>query len=221
MKTNFREILEKEKFIAIMRGVPPEKVKETAKALYSGGIRIIEITFNPSESDTIEKVGRSFETVKELFGDEVALAAGTVVKPEYVAAAKEFGAQCIVAPNTDENIIKLTKHSGMLSMPGAFTPSEIVNAYNMGADIVKIFPILPDNIAYLKNILSPLSHIPFITTGGVNVNTIEPLMSLGPCGLAAGASIITPQALLENNYKLIEENAKAHLDAVKRAVAAK
>ena len=210
--------IKEHKFIAILRHVPLEKTAETAKALYEGGIRIMEITFDPSDPDTILKTERAFEIIKGLFGDEVSLAAGTVVKPEFVMAAKDFGAGCIIAPNTDEKIISLTKENGMLSVPGAYTPSEIINAYNMGADLVKIFPILPDNIAYLKNILGPISHIPFITTGGVNADTAGELILTGAAALAAGASIITPNALEENNFEIIMKNARAHLDAIKAAL---
>lgn len=203
------------KFIAILRHVPLKKTAEVSQALYDGGIRIIEVTFDPSDSNTIEKTGCALEIIRGRLGDGVSLGMGTVVKPEYVTAAKSFGAGIIISPNTDAEIIRLTKENGMVSIPGAYTPSEIVSAYNAGADLVKIFPILPDNIAYLRTVMSPLSYIPFITTGGVNADTAGELMMTGAAALAAGASIITPKALAENDYETIKNNAKAHLDAIK------
>lgn len=208
------EQLEELKFIAILRHVPVEKTEKVLKALWDGGIRAFEITYDPSDKNTVETVASQFAIAKKLFGDQAHLVAGTVVKTSYVRAAKKAGAEGIVSPNTDRRIVKLTKRLGMMSVPGAFTPSEIVRAYDLGADLVKIFPILPDNIAYLRNVVSPLSHIPFITTGGVNVNTAAELMKTGATALAAGASIITPAALAEEDYDTITENARRHLAAI-------
>ena len=120
-----------------------------------------------------------------------------------------------MSPNSDEKIIKLTKELGMISIPGAFTPTEIMNAYNRGADIVKIFPILPDNIAYLKNVISPLSHIPFITTGGVRLDTAKDLLDCGAVALAAGATVITPDCLANDDYEGIKKNAEAFVNICK------
>lgn len=209
------EEIKKHKFMAILRRVPEEKIEKTVQALFLGGVRIMEVTFDPLDCRTVEKTRSAFDTIRRVCGKEVSLAAGTVIKPENVKAAAEFGVGCVVSPNTDEEIIRLTKELGMLSVPGAFTPSEIVKAYNMGADLVKIFPILPDNIQYLKTVISPLSHIPFITTGGVNPDTASKLLEVGAAAVAAGASIITPKALEQNDYKAIQENAKAHIDAVR------
>ncbi len=196
--------IKKHKFIAILRNIPEEKLENTAKALYDGGARIFEITFNPSEEDTVEKTKRAFEIIKNTCPDAL-LGAGTVVKKEFVKPAKDAGARFIVAPNTDGEIIRLTKAENMISIPGAFTPTEIVSAYSIGADIVKIFPIEPHNISYLKNILSPISHIPFITTGGVNANTACELIKTGAAALAAGASVIPKDALERNDFSLIEK----------------
>lgn len=200
------DIIKKQGFIAILRNVPVEKVEKTVKALYEGGIRIFEVTFNPSQEDTIDTVNKTFEIIKKL-GDDITLCAGTVVREEYVHAAKAAGAGCIVSPNTDEKIIKLTKELGMLSIPGAFTPTEIMNAYNWGADLVKIFPILPDNIGYLKTVISPLSHIPFITTGGVRLDNARDFLDCGAVAVAAGATLITPECLENNDYEEIKKNA--------------
>lgn len=208
------DIIKKHRFIAILRNVLLEKAEKTVKALYDGGIRIFEVTFNPSKSDTIETVTKTFDLIKKL-GDDVSLCAGTVVCEDFVRAAKEAGVGCIVSPNSDEKIIKLTKELGMISIPGAFTPTEIMNAYNRGADIVKIFPILPDNIAYLKNVISPLSHIPFITTGGVRLDTAKDLLDCGAVALAAGATVITPDCLANDDYEGIKKNAEAFVNICK------
>jgi len=200
------DIIKKQGFIAILRHLPLEKAEKTVKALYDGGIRIFEVTYNPSSDDTIDTVNKTFDIIKKL-GDDILLCAGTVVKEEFVYAAKEAGAKYIVSPNTDEKIIKLTKELGLISIPGAFTPTEIMNAYNWGADIVKIFPILPDNIAYLKTVISPLSHIPFITTGGVRLDNAKDFLDCGAVAVAAGATLITPECLKNDDYEGIMKNA--------------
>lgn len=207
--------LRQEKFVALFRRLTLEQSKRVCQALFKGGVRLIEVTFDPSDDATIEKTTAILNAIREEYGDEVDLLAGTVVKPEYVVPAKQAGAKMIVAPNTDEQIIRLTHENGMLSAPGAFTPTEIVHAHNLGADIVKIYPIEPHNIAYLKNILSPLSHIRFMATGGVNPQTAPEFIKLGATAVGAGASIITPQALADNDWAQIERNARLHVEAVK------
>jgi 2-dehydro-3-deoxyphosphogluconate aldolase/(4S)-4-hydroxy-2-oxoglutarate aldolase len=136
--------------------------------------------------------------------------AGTVLSVPFAEAAYEAGAEFIVAPNTDPAVIAYTKSKGLLSVPGAYTPSEIVNAYALGADIVKIFPILPDGEGYLKNVISPLSHIPFMVTGGINPDTIEKFLAMGPVAVAAGATIATRELAEAEDYDTIRANAEKH-----------
>ena len=103
----------------------------------------------------------------------------------------------------------------MLSVPGAYTPTEIMNAYQLGADVVKIFPILPDGEAYLKNVISPLSHIPFMITGGINPDTIEKFLATGPVAVAAGATIVTKDLVERGDYDTIRENARKHVEKIR------
>ena len=105
----------------------------------------------------------------------------------------------------------------MLSMPGAYTPTEIMNAYRLGADIVKIFPILPDGEAYLKTIVSPLPHVPFVVTGGVNPDTIEKFMKIGPVALAAGVTMITKEMCEKGEFDKVADLTRQHVEAVERA----
>lgn len=208
------DIIKKHRFIAILRNVPVEKAEKTVKALYEGGIRIFEVTYNPSNPDTVDTVNKTFDIIKNC-GDDISLCAGTVVYPGFVHAAKKAGASCIVSPNADEKIIKLTKDLGMISIPGAYTPTEIMNAYNWGADLVKIFPILPGNIDYLKTVISPLSHIPFITTGGVRLDNAREFLDCGATAVAAGATLITPDCLKNDDYEGIMKNAGKFMEICK------
>lgn len=208
------ELLKKHRFVGIMRHIRPEVALAAAKAMYEGGIRIFEITFDPSRETTVEETGGIIRQLREYFGDDVSVGAGTVLTVDYAKAAWEAGAQFIVAPNTDEQVISFTKEKGMVSIPGAYTPTEIMRAYQLGADVVKIFPILPDAEAYLKNVISPLSHIPFMVTGGINPNTIEKFLATGATALAAGVTIVNPELADSGDFDTIQENARRHAEKI-------
>ena len=123
------EVIEREGLIVIFRGVGIDKIEKTVKALYQGGVRIIEIAFNPSDADTIDKTSALIKEARRVMGDKILIGAGTVVKEEYVVAAYEAGVDFIFSPDTDVDIIKLTKKLGLVSIPGALTPSECKTEY--------------------------------------------------------------------------------------------
>ncbi len=210
------EFIKKQRFIVLLRHIEPKYIKKAARALYDGGARIFEVTFNPSSPTTVEDTQYCISEIIKMFGDEVSVGAGTVLSVEHAKAAYEAGAQFIVSPNTDEEVISYTKSSGMLSMPGAYTPTEVMNAYKLGADIVKIFPILPDGEAYLKNLVSPLSHIPFVVTGGVNPDTIEKFMKVGPVALAAGITMITKEMCEKGEFDKVTLLTQKHVKEIER-----
>lgn len=210
-------IVEKEGLIVILRGVEEEQLPGLLPALYDGGVRIIEIAFNPSDKDTVRKTSSLIRRSAGIMGDKMFIGAGTVVSSEFAAAAHEAGAGFIFSPNTDAEIIRLTKKLGMISIPGAYTPSECMTAYNNGADLVKMFPITENDIDYLINIMRPLSHIPFICVGGVNENTIEKFIKAGAAGVGTGISVLKPELLKNNDYAAITALAKKHTEAVHRA----
>lgn len=215
---NTVDLIKKHRFIAIFRHIDPVYAADAAQAVYDGGVRLFEITFDPSKPNTIKETQQIIKTIIGLFSDDVCVGAGTVIKQEFAEAAYEAGARFIVSPCTNEGIIRYTKEHGMASLPGAYTASEIMRAYELGADIVKIFPIAPDQIGYLKNIISPLSHIPFIPTGGINPDTIDMFMELGAAAVAAGASVVTQQLCESGEYERIRENAARHTAAAAKYV---
>lgn len=204
------ELIRKHRFIGILRHIPVQKALPVAQAMYDGGIRIFEVTFDPSRDTTCPETCSIIRQLRQHFGPEVSVGAGTVLSVPFAEAAWEAGAEFIVAPNTDPAVISFAKSKGLLSVPGAYTPTEIMNAYSLGADIVKIFPILPDAEAYLKNVISPLSHIPFMITGGINPDTIEKFLATGPVAVAAGATIATRELAEAEAYDTIRANAENH-----------
>lgn len=208
------EKLKKHRFVGILRHIAPEYAAQAAQAMYDGGIRIFEVTFDPSKETTIADTKKTISTIKARFGQEVSVGAGTVLSVDFAQAAYEAGAEFIVAPCTDPAVMAYTKKMGMLSVPGAFTPTEIMEAYKMGADVVKIFPIGPNDEAYLKNVISPLSHIPFMITGGINPDTIEKFLATGPVAVAAGATIVTKDLVEAGKWDVITENARRHTEKI-------
>ena len=144
------------------------------------------------------------------------MGAGTVIRPEYVKAAKNAGAKYIISPNVDPEIIKLTKELGMLSMPGAYTPSECMNALNAGADIVKLFPTTVQDIGYIINISRPLSHMKYLCTGGVTdeIAAVK-FLEAGASAVGTGLSIIDPKLVEAEDYAGITELARRHVEAIK------
>lgn len=201
-----------------MRHIACADIKDVIEALYAGGVRIVEITFDPSKDDTIKDVAKSFQIAREMYGDKICVGAGTVLSKKYAEAAYNASAEFIVSPCTDKRIIAYTKEHGMLSMPGAYSPTEIMNAYGMGADIVKIFPVLPDNIDYLKTIMSPLSHIPFVPTGGINPKTIKEFLNTGAIAVAAGATIVNTTIIKNKQFEIITQSVKEHINGIKETI---
>lgn len=201
----------------IFRGVPLEKIAKAVKAVYDGGGRVIEIAFNPSDPNTIENTKKLLIEARNALSSDMLIGAGTAVCEEYVQAAYEAGADFIYSPDTDVDIIRLTKKLGMISIPGAFTPSECKTAYKNGADIIKLFPITVNDIGYVKNITRPLSHIPFVCVGGVNLDTIESFIKAGALGVGTGISIIKPELIESEDYAEITRLTALHLDIINKA----
>lgn len=150
-------------------------------------------------------------------GDKILVGAGTVIDEKYVVAAKKAGAKFLLSPDVNTDIIKMTKQMGMISIPGAFTPTEVMTAYRAGADIVKMFPITKDDIGYLVNITRPLSHVPFLCTGGVNPDTIGDFFKAGACAVGTGASILKPELIANRDFEGITALTRLHAERMNQA----
>lgn len=209
--------IDEQKLIIILRGIAKEKIPKIVKALYDGGARIIEVTFDQKDENTLADTAEKIRLMKSV-GEDLLVGAGTVLTVPQVEAARAAGAEFIISPNTDVSVIKRTKELGMLSIPGAFTPTEIMTAYNAGADYVKLFPITKEDIGYLKNITAPISHVPLICTGGVNPDTVELFLNNGAVALGTGASILKKELIESENYAEITRLTKLHFDKIKEAM---
>ncbi|MDQ6845091.1 MAG: bifunctional 4-hydroxy-2-oxoglutarate aldolase/2-dehydro-3-deoxy-phosphogluconate aldolase [Bacteroidota bacterium] len=189
--TTLSEILE-HKIIAIIRGANPDDVIKIAESLLAGGIRILEITMNSAEPLTVIK-----KAAKQL-GDKMIIGAGTVLTKESARQAVEAGAKFILSPIADSEIISMAKSLGVISIPGAFTATEIYNAYKDGADIIKVFPAISPS--YIKDILGPLPQIPLLPTGGITLENIKEYKSAGAVGFGIGSSLVNAKDEITRQY---------------------
>lgn len=196
------------KIIAIVRGMDKEQTVNIAKALYDGGVRFIEVTFNQKKPDEFYKTADAIRAIREEMGDKMYVGAGTVTSVELVDMAAEAGALYMISPDMDEAVIKRTRELGLVSIPGAYTATEAKKAYNAGADFVKLFPCIGDAPAYVKALCAPLSHIPFLAVGGVDANNAGAFIKAGAVGVGVGSSLVNKKWVDAGEYEKITEEAK-------------
>ncbi|MDR2088841.1 MAG: bifunctional 4-hydroxy-2-oxoglutarate aldolase/2-dehydro-3-deoxy-phosphogluconate aldolase [Clostridiales Family XIII bacterium] len=209
-----RSAIEKHKIIAILRRVPGEKILPVVQALYDGGIRLIEVTYDQNSTSCLEDTGRAIAAISERFGDRVGIGAGTVITKAQVENTARNGGRFVISPNTDPSIIKKTVRKGMVSIPGALTPSEIVAAYHCGAAFVKIFPAGEFGVSYIKAVKAPIAHIPLIAVGGINVHNISEYLAAGYTGVAIGSNIAITDLIMAERYDKLVDLAKEYTSRI-------
>lgn len=201
------------KIIAILRGMPLDKLLPVAEALYAGGIRMIECTFDHSRADCIEANCKMISQLVEHFEDRMDVGAGTVLTVEEVEATVSVGGSFIISPSVDEAVIKRTIRLGAVSMPGALTPTEIVNAWKAGAHYVKIFPAGDLGASYVKSVRAPLKHIPMLAVGGITPENIPDYLAAGVSGFGIGSPLLPKADIEKGNYAAITERAARFIAA--------
>jgi 2-dehydro-3-deoxyphosphogluconate aldolase/(4S)-4-hydroxy-2-oxoglutarate aldolase len=195
--------------VAVIRAESGEKLVDVAEALLAGGVDVMEVTF------TVPKAVQVLEKVADKLGKRVLLGAGTVLDPETCRAAFLAGAEFIVSPTVNVQVIEMCKRYSKLVMPGALTPTEVVTAWQAGADIVKIFPSEITGPKYLKALHGPLPQIRLMPTGGVNLETATDFLKAGACALGVGSSLVDPKLVAAGDLKKIESLAKQYQQVVK------
>lgn len=208
------EWIEKYKIVAIIRGAAPEQCKAIADALYAGGIRLMEITYNQKAPESWQATADTIGMLAKEYEGRMFVGAGTVTSPELVEMTAKAGGSFIVSPDTDVMVIKKTRELNLVSMPGAMTPSEIKVAHEAGADFVKLFPIGNLGAGYLKAVKAPLSHIKMTAVGGVNENNAAEFLKAGASGLGVGGNLAKKEWIENGEYGKLTEAAKAIVAAV-------
>ncbi len=208
------EVLEKVKelgLLAVIRGPSPELTIKMVEALIAGGVLGIEITYSTPNA---EEVVRS---LSQKFGDSILLGMGTLTKIEQAQCAKEAGANFLVSPICEENLVKSMVASGLLTMAGAFTPTEVFQAYSLGTDVVKIFPGSLGGPTYVKALKGPFPYIPMMPTGGVNAANMAEWFATGVVAVGAGSELCPPQLARDGKFDEISKRASEFVQVVKAA----
>ena len=196
--------------VAVVRSPDSQQLVETARALADGGVNVVEITMTvPDALDVVRQV-------RKALGDRLLLGAGTVLDVETCRAALLAGAEYIVAPTLNLDVIRQCRRYNKLVMPGAFTPTEILAAWEAGADIVKVFPADVVGPAFFKAMCGPLPQIRLMPTGGVDLTTAAAFLKAGACCLGVGGQLVEPRAVAEGNFNRIRDLARQYVAIVQQ-----
>jgi len=193
-----------------MRAPRGELLADVAEALLAGGVEAMEVTF------TVPETHRVLEKVAQRLGDRIVLGAGTVLDPETARIAMLSGAQFIVSPAVSLPTIEICRRYARPILPGALTPTEVLTAWQAGADIVKIFPSELTGPGYLKALRGPLPQVRMMPTGGVNLDTAADFLRAGACALGIGGSLVEPKAVAAGDMKRIESLARQYIEIVRK-----
>lgn len=203
------ELLLQHKIVAILRGIEDRHADDTAQALIDGGIHMMEITMNT------EGAAVMIERWRTKFDGKAAVGAGTVTDVELAEQAVAVGAQFLISPNLDEEVIAYGRERGLSVWPGVMTPTEIVKAWKAGADAVKIFPMGTLGVGYLQEIRGPLNDIPMMATGGVDLHNIADYFQAGANAVGMGGKLVNLEWVREGKFDQVTERARQFADAVK------
>ncbi|WP_239613647.1 bifunctional 4-hydroxy-2-oxoglutarate aldolase/2-dehydro-3-deoxy-phosphogluconate aldolase [Cohnella mopanensis] len=211
MPSEIMQALSREKIVAIIRGISAESGDATAKALADGGIVFLEVTLNTDGA--LNMISR----FREAYEGRLRIGAGTVLDLGQAKEAIAAGAEYIISPNLDEEVIYYGVEKGVEVWPGTMTPTEIVRAYKAGASAVKVFPMGSLGINYLKEIRAPLNHIPMVATGGVNLQNINSVLDAGAIAVGLGGNLVDKQLVKDGKFDELRKLAQAFVNEVQGA----
>ena len=215
MKESIKKAIIENKLIAIVRGVETDKCMQTAQALYDGGIRLMEITYDQKHPESWEETAATIGAVARAFAGKMFVGAGTVTCEELVERTAQAGGQFIISPDVNEDVIRRTCQLGMVSIPGGLTPTEVMTAHRAGADFVKLFPAGNLGAGYVKAVKAPLSHVDMLVVGGVDEKNVASFLAAGAAGAGIGGNLVNREWIAAGQYEKITETARALVAAVK------
>jgi 2-dehydro-3-deoxyphosphogluconate aldolase/(4S)-4-hydroxy-2-oxoglutarate aldolase len=198
--------------VPIVRTSSAEGAIQAVEAIYNGGVRAAEITM------TVPGAIHALEKLADRFGGKLILGAGTVLDPETARACMLAGAEFFVTPSLRLSTIEMAKRYSKVICPGALTPTEVLAAWEAGADVVKIFPC--GNVGgpkYIKALKGPFPQIEMIPTGGVNLETTGDFLKAGACAVAVGGELVDAKTVMEGRFDIIENRARQYLAAIAKA----
>lgn len=197
--------------VPVIRAKSADVLIDVARALLAGGIPVVEVTMSvPGAIDGIRRIVQTF-------GADLLVGVGTVTKPEQVEEAVAAGAEFVVSPVLVPEVVAATRHRGKVSIPGAYTPTEIFQAHQLGADIIKVFPASVGGPAYFKALLAPMPYLKLMPTGGVDLSSVGAFLKAGAVTLGAGAALVDARAIETRNWALLTDLARKFREEVKKA----
>jgi len=198
----------KRKAVAVLRVKEEDKLNKVIQAIYNGGVSVIEITMTvPNAIHLIEKMSQELD-------ENIIIGVGSVLNKQTAEDAIKAGAKYVVSPILKKEIIEIALKYDVPVMPGCFTPTEIYSAFEMGADIAKVFPADVVGMAFFKAILAPMPHLKLMPTGGVSLTNAGDWLKAGACAVGIGSALIDDKAIKEENYLKLTENAKTIMNSI-------
>lgn len=216
MRNDVIQSISDNKLIAIIRSVDEDKLVPLAEALYNGGVRLMELTYDNMGKTSDRSTAQNIAMLKKHFAHTMHIGAGTVTNTDRVHLTCEAGGEFIISPDTNPKVIEATLQCEMVSIPGALTPTEIQTAHNCGADFVKLFPATNMGPEYVKALLAPLSNIRLLAVGGINLSNISDYLTAGIWGFGIGSNITDKKLIADGNYDAITSLAEEYVKAVRR-----
>ena len=198
------------KIIVIVRGVAREDLVPLVQAMYDGGIRLVECTYDASGKISDEEIASNIELLAKHFEGKMQVGAGTVLTKKQVLLTKKAGGKFIISPDTNEEVIAYTKELELVSIPGAITPTEVATANRAGADFVKLFPIDLYGPKYIKIVKAPLSNGRFLAVNGITAENMNEYLEAGACGVGVGSGIVNKAKIEAKDWAGITELAKKY-----------
>jgi len=211
-KESVLSVIKETGVVAILRADAPDDLIEAGRALSRGGVRCIEFTM--TVPGALDLVGTAGEALRD---EDVLIGMGTVLDAETARAAIDAGAAYIVTPVMNPDVITACNDAGVAVMPGAMTPTEILAAWNAGADVVKVFPAGVGGPPFFKDLKGPLPHIEIMPTGGVSAQTAGEFIKAGACAIGVGSALAGKPLIAKRDFATITNNAETYIDLVKEA----
>ncbi len=216
MRETVLEWVAREKVVAIVRGAESSVCTRVAEALYAGGIRLMEITYDQRSPESWEDTAAAIGQTARRVEGRMLVGAGTVTEPGLVELTHRAGGCFIISPDTNEAVIRRTRELDMVSMPGAMTPTEILTAHRAGADFVKLFPAAGLGPAYLRAVCAPLSHVKIMVVGGIDEKNVGAFLAAGAAGAGVGGNLANRQWIRDGAWDKITQAAQLLTGAVRQ-----
>lgn len=208
MKEDVIQSVRARKVVAIIRGFAPDVCLKLAEAYAKGGIGLVEVTFNQKAPETWKDTATAIAAIRDRFAGDVRVGAGTVLTAEQLTLCEQAGGEYMITPNVNVDLIRDCVRRGLVAMPGALTPSEAVAAHDAGASFVKIFPAGSLGPGYVKALVAPLGHIPFLAVGGISPDNVADFIAAGCVGAGVGGNLTNKAWIAAGEWDRITDVAR-------------